>query len=190
MNKTVIVLNLYRQTNNLSLWQNLKILSSLGASVIISENIADVSLARNVSLSLAVDNLKNRDTVLLIDDDIVFNTLDAVKIVNQSRTLKRAVSGIYARSDKLLSAQRYNSDTFLTGLGFLAIPAEKLIEVKGDKFTVELEQTAYMFCNSHVANGKWVAEDYDLCIKLGGVLLSDTPVGHIKSTVLYPPIRT
>jgi hypothetical protein len=88
------------------------------------------------------------------------------------------------------------ADRWLTGLGCLAIPAAQLralAEQSPTFFPAPGAEAASLFVMPHLhpAPGSdalyWRAEDFALCLRLGGVALAELAVGHLKKgRVIYP----
>lgn len=155
---------------------------------------SDVSLARNRLLSLALTNLSempNIDMLLLLDDDIVFGPDDAAQLVAKARELNAPVSAVYTNIQGFVCAKRMNNDMYLTGLGFMALPVEALVELSERLEACEgPEGPIFPFCTSGPAleRGKriWESDDFSFCRRLGGVGLMPLAVGHCKNVPLYP----
>jgi hypothetical protein len=159
------------------------------------EGSSDVAFARNVALSFtcsAFDKNADRDVVLLVDDDMVFNLDQAREVCDVARKTRCPASAVYptAISEMAASRQWAPPGKWLAGLGFLAIPRENLLELarRSPSFVWRDNRTLYEFTNSalHLVDGqhRWYGEDYWLCHRLGGVNLLPIAVGHLKTVPL------
>jgi hypothetical protein len=168
-----------------------------GAGHIEQRDTGDVSLARNLALSMACQALQNgpHEAVLMIDDDMVFTPEQAEALVTHALSREVAASACYVLSDGRLAATHLSGDRWLTGLGFLAIPRSLLLAVasratrfrahRGSKdWVVEFTRS----CADLVMDGEphWDPEDYRFTRQLGGCELLPIAVGHVKKRVLLP----
>ena len=143
MKKTIVIFSSNREVE-----QRTKICLSqarqAGALLLEQRGTSDVSVARNIALTGACERLRERkhDTVLMVDDDMVWAPQDAQSIVTASRR-GTAVSAIYssytAQSETVSIAAQYipkerempkRRGSWVTGLGLIAIPAELLLELE------------------------------------------------------------
>ncbi len=186
-------------------------LTHAGAAYLAQSGCADVALARSVALTAACHTLRQlnehhlssitRDTVLMVDDDMVF-TLDQVQqLVTHARETGVAASAMYATTLGTLAATRLKraehdagaEQRWCTGLGLIAIPARLLLELERDSepfiFTND-RRTHTAFTWSKAEGGEWWSEDYTFCRRLGGVHLLPIGVGHLKTIPIYPDDET
>ena len=180
-----------------------------GWATYIQTGCADVALARNIALTAIVDQVPDDDqhAILMVDDDIVFTLQDAERICAMACDTGQAVSAIYSTSDGKLPAMQLKpkyseaETMFLTGLGFLAIPANCFHELAYDsEKTTHEGRELIVFTwtapanwderQSHENLSMWISEDYRLTLRLGGVLLAKLGVGHLKQVPLYPDKET
>jgi hypothetical protein len=173
--------------------QSFAALVAAGAGLIAQRETADVGLARNVALSMALLALRSgeHDVVLMADDDVVFGVGQAQELVDQARYSGRPCSGAYVLADGRLAA-RWTGETWHTGLGFLAIPAPVLVALAAtlptfrDGGPFELTEFTYAKSEPTPEGGRsWLPEDYRLCANLGGVRLLPVCVAHVKKRLLY-----
>jgi predicted small secreted protein len=160
------------------------------AEMIKQMGTSDVALARNIALTQAWNVLashKNLKTVLMIDDDMVFSKEDAYRVVKKSQDENVPVAGAFITQRGALAAKPWSKTMWQTGLAFLAIPADMLIDVAKRSKTVNTGEEVVVFTWSGEENGEWVPEDYRLCRRLGGVKILPVSIGHLKMTALYPP---
>lgn len=176
--------------------QVVQLCSQSGAQVMIESGSADVAYARNRALSFACDTLRNRpelETVLMVDDDMAFQLADAQRLIDRSRELVQAVSGVYATKTAHLAAQRWPEKPalWLVGLGCMAVPRVLLLELeqRSESFLTGTRRL-YEFTWCRAEAGSWVAEDYRLSMRLGGVHLEPVALGHVKKGVLWPDEET
>lgn len=191
-------------------------LTRAGAGYLTQSGCADVALARSVALTGACNALrqlneqhpsslnhhtKNRDTLLMVDDDMVFTLEQAQTLVDHSRATGVPASAMYATTLGTLAAARFKTmqhdaggpQRWLTGLGLIAIPAHALLELERDSetFSFTTDQKKHTaFTWSKAERGEWWSEDFTLCRRLGGVHLLPVGVGHLKTIPLYPDEST
>ncbi len=172
-------------------------LVAAGAGYIEQRDTSDVSLARNIALSLAVRSMVDgpHEAVLMIDDDMVFGRQHAEAAVAHALSRDAPTSACYVLPDGRLAASHLAGDRWLTGLGFLCIPRSQLFALaahspkfrpfRGSKdWMVEFTKS----CADQMFEGElhWETEDYRLTRRLGGVELLPIAVGHVKKRVLLP----
>lgn len=206
MNKTLLVIS-----TNRGLWpetlESVRALRNAGARLVQQEGSSDVSLARNHALSMAaialeLESGQSIDTILMVDDDIVFTTEDAQRLVDRCRETGGPCSGLYVQAGGQLAASRMPSHcrtrpggpmrpmrpgTWQVGLGFLAFSAAQLVELaeRSPSFTLRGARLRE-FTRSGAIDEDYVSEDYCLSRRLGGVELLTLEVGHLKMIPLYP----
>jgi len=195
MKNTLVVMSSNRevekQTRN-----TLQNLASQGAMLLMETGSADVAFARCRALSWACEKLREypeRDTVLMLDDDMDVPTETAQALVDKARELGRACSAVYATLTANVAASRWpdHPGLWLVGLGCVAIPRALLLELEQRSEAFEVDgrfYSAFTWCGPD--NGGWVAEDFRLSINLGGVHLCALPAGHIKKGALWPDDET
>ena len=170
-------------------------LTMAGCAVIPQEGTADVTLARNLALTAAVQALRagvTADVVLLVDDDMVFELSSVAAIATWVRGNQRAASAAYVMKDGTLAAH-FVGPRWHTGLGFLALPAAQLLRIadESEPFVGKPNGGLVLeFTRSGVitrdGGRRWLGEDYYFTERLGGVDLLPMAVGHVKSVVLLP----
>ncbi len=222
MNRTVIAISYNRHMQE-GTRACLMALMKAGAQLVQQTGSADVALARNMALTMALRSLVtlNRaraeqrppanihpaaeaqweaeplyDTVLMVDDDMVFTLDQAQELVTHARETGVGASAMYATMNGTLAATRLftpppEQQRWLVGLGLLAIPGALLQKVAkaSPSFDIHGEQQAE-FTWSATMRGRWYSEDYTLCRRLGGVHLLPIAVGHLKTIPLYPAEET
>ncbi len=166
-----------------------------GCPVVPQTGTADVTLARNIALTGAVQALRlgtPADVVLMVDDDMSFDLADVERIATHVRATKHATSAAYVMGDGRLAA-RFVGPRWHTGLGFLAMPAERLLALANEDALFIGKPDGgriYEFTRSAVVMRDgvriWSPEDYYLCEQLGGVNLIDLRVAHMKTVPLMP----
>jgi hypothetical protein len=156
-----------------------------GASLIHQVGSSCVATARNLALTSACSSLKaypHFNTVLMIDDDMVFTVNDVLQIVELSVNSKRAVSGIYVNAEGGATLKTIDN-LILSGLGMLAIPKDLLLDIESKSESVNGMR---VFTWVDTENGEWITEDFRLTLRLGGVILCPVKIGHLKKIVIYP----
>jgi len=171
---------------------------------------ADVALARCIALTAILDKVPDDPShvVLMVDDDMVFTPQQADALCEIAIATVRPVSGIYSTADgriaamQLIPADGNSSDQlYVTGLGFLAIPAPHLhLLAAQSERTWHAGKTLVAFTWSAPADseeraryknfGMWISEDYRLVSRLGGARLAKIGIGHQKTVPLYPDEET
>lgn len=207
MNRTVIAIS-YNRSMQEGTRACLMALMNAGAQLVQQTGSADVALARNMALTMALRSLvtlnrseklapaEHFDTVLMVDDDMVFTLAQAQELVTHARETGVGASAMYATMNGTLAATRLftpppEPQRWLVGLGLLAIPGALLQKVAkaSPAFDIHGEQQAE-FTWSATMRGRWYSEDYTLCRRLGGVHLLPIAVGHLKTVPLYPHEET
>jgi hypothetical protein len=195
MNKTIVLISSNRgmepETRAL-----VSTLQRAGGLLLLETGSADVAYARNRGLSFACEALREyteRDTVLMIDDDMSFSGETAQLLVDRSRELGIAVSGAYATKTSKLAGCRWPEapGRWLVGLGGIAIPRALLLSLEAASVSFESAGrflSQFTWCSAE--NGGWVAEDYRLSKRLGGVHLEPVGLGHVKKGELWPDDET
>lgn len=153
------------------------------------------SMAFDMVLEATADVGDQIDTVLCIDDDMVFPAQAATDLVRDSRLRAHPVSGVAMTQDGSLAARQLpvwlgTEPRWLTGLAFMAVPLAALRKVGGE---LELVGKTRPWCltGGHARMpGEWIGEDFWFCLHFGGVILSPIPVGHLKQLPLWPDDET
>jgi hypothetical protein len=193
MKRTLILLPTYSGSPEQETQDSLKALK--GVPVLRLPGCSDVTLARNRLLTQAVEMVRANseiETLLCLDDDIVFSVSDAEGVVNLSRNMRLPVSAVYTSVQQKICAMSFElTGLHLAGMGFLAIPSVLLLEL-AERLEPCLgpEGDILPFCTSGPwFNGRrniWQSDDYSFCRRLGGVYLAPIAVGHVKKVPLYP----
>lgn len=170
-----------------------------GACFLEQRDTGDVALARNLALTKAIRVLEQSayDVILMIDDDMVFNTDQVQFIIERVRETKKAASGCYVLGNGYMAAQQMKSGLWQTGLGFLAIHRQALFKLANEvpvfaankeaKFpTIQFTTTG--FTTDAMGTQYFEPEDFCLTRRLGGVELLPIPIGHVKKRVLLPDV--
>lgn len=174
-------------------------LTAAGARVLIQRGSACVAAARNIALSGACEYLRaheNVDTVLMVDDDMLFTLEHAVSVVAAARFNGVATSAMYATLVTTLAAMRLpraasETQRWLTGLGFIAVPRALLLALEASSETFSFYKQPFReFTWACVEDGLWMSEDFRLTKRLGGAHLLPVAVGHLKTLPLYPDPHT
>ncbi len=202
MRKTLIVTSSNRAMDR-ETYDSIAQLTKLGARHVRQTGSADVTFARNAALSMAchamrlVQDTAPIDTVLMVDDDMVFQLSDATALIQESRTRGVPCSAVYVTINQIPACYAWKKaddgkQLWWVGLGLLAIPASMLLELEqaSDQFYYKgagsPEQSYRVFCSSGARAGIWISEDYSLCERLGGVHLLPIEAGHRKTITLWP----
>ena len=201
MNRTIVAIS-YNRSMQEATRSTLGEFIRAGAKLVQQTGSADVSLARNQALTLAIRALAtlNRelspaehfDTVLMIDDDIACSLADAQELVTHARVAGVPASAMYSTIDAKLAGTRLftppgERSRWVVGLGLLAIPAPVLIKLAKASVKFDLKgEDQIEFTWSGTIRGKWHSEDYTFCRRLGGVHLLPIPVAHMKTIPIYP----
>jgi len=214
MNRTVIAIS-YNRSMQEATRKTLGALMGAGAKLVQQTGSADVSLARNQALTMALRVLAslNRerlntkppldqlpewaapplfDTVLMIDDDIACTVDQAQELVTHARETGVPASAMYSTINAALAGTRLftppgERSRWVVGLGLLAIPAAVLVKLAKASVHFDLHgEEQVEFTWSGTIRGKWHSEDYTFCRRLGGVHLLPIPVAHMKTIPLYP----
>lgn len=160
------------------------------AELIKQMGTSDVALARNIALTVASQVLrenKNLVTVLMIDDDMTFEKVDAYRVIEQSQKTKLPVAGAFVTQRGTLAAKPFTKTKWQTGLAFLAIPSDMILELWNKSKSVMAPEATKVFTWSGEDYGEWVPEDYRLCRRLGGVNILPVSIGHLKNIAVFPP---
>ncbi len=188
-----------------------------GAAYVPQTGSADVALARCYALTGACDALRvlnkmvqeaaaagrakrpDYDTVLMVDDDMLFELDQAQELINYTRKNAVPASALYATITGGIAAMPMpgkvtlpgEKGLWLAGLGLLAIPAWMLLRLEAESETfVTLQGTKRAFTSSTCRDGRWYSEDFELCHRLGGVHLLPIAIGHLKTIPIYPDDET
>lgn len=178
---------------------SLQVLRRAGAGFLLQAGVPDVAMARCQALSFACEALRgdaaDRDVVLMLDDDMEVDLDAAQAVVTQARIRKCATAAAYATKMSTLAGTRWKESPipgrWLVGLGCVAIPSRLLLHLEKRSESFEIQgkvYSAFTWCGPE--KGTWVAEDYRLSIRLGGVDLLPIAVGHIKKATLLPDDET
>lgn len=194
MNRTLIVVSSNREWEQATK-DSVKELRKAGAQLLHESGSSCVTFARNRALSLACEALRgacaDRDAVLMLDDDMDVSLETAQRVVDAARSTGVPASAAYATIVGTLAGSRWHGapapQLWRTGLGCLAIPVAALLELERASESFEMRGKVYSeFTWTGAEAGEWVAEDFRLCMQLGGVQLLPVAVGHIKKWPIWP----
>jgi len=195
MKQTLIVMSAYTGEMEPETRESLTVLRRAGAGFLMQAGVPDVAVARCQALSFACEALRgeaaDRDVVLMLDDDMEVELETAQTVVTQARIRKCATAAAYATKMSTLAGTRWKAGPtpgrWLVGLGCVAIPKRLLFELEAQSESFEIRGKAYSaFTWCGPEKGTWIAEDYRLSMRLGGVALLPVAAGHIKKTTLLP----
>lgn len=152
--------------------------------------ITGLGLARNVTLDAALDKAlaDGRDTIVMVDDDMIFSADDVQRLVDLSREFGAPTSAVYVTAGHKIAAMplrpadRWDEARWLVGLGLVAIPTTLVQALKDESLRGVQGITVYTWegpCEKH----SWLGEDYRLFDRLGGAILAPVSVGHRKKHV-------
>lgn len=200
MKTTLLVISSNREWEH-ETKESVRELRKAGAQLLHESGSSCVTFARNRALSLACEALRgacaDRDTILMLDDDMQVSLETAQLVVDATRLNGIPAAAAYATVVGTLAASRWHDapqpepeapiKLWRTGLGCLAIPAKLLLELERDSASFAMRGKVYSeFTWTGAEAGEWVAEDFRLCMQLGGVQLLPLAVGHIKKWPIWP----
>ena len=170
-------------------------LQQRGARLMVSQGNADVAAGRNLVMTRCLRDAvaTGCDVMLCVDDDMVCDAQHVVELVGRARATGVAHSGVYSTAASALAATQMPSGRYLVGMGMLAIPVPLLQSLAEKLGTIMAYQDLDMvpFCQSGPIGGRWVSEDYQFCLRLGGVVLDHrAPCGHLNTVALWPDDET
>lgn len=202
MENTLLVCSSNRQIDERTR-QCIVALTRLGMPFLHQKGSADIAYARNLALTAACDFLDKHPemkTVLMVDDDMTFTPEQALDLIMHSRSTGVPASGVYGTLNGIVAGIRHRNikpQLWLVGLGLLAVPREKLMILRDASVRYETNDQsefkhAYQFTWTGVdpETSQWVAEDFRLCERFGGVHLLPIPLGHVKSVEIFPDEST
>ncbi len=194
MKKTLVLMSSNREMEH-ETRRSLKELTKLGAAFLHEQGSSDVAFARCRALSFACEHLRgdlaDRDVVLMLDDDMEVDSETAQLVVDAARQSAKACAAAYATRTSKLAATRWKDGLWQVGLGCVAVPAHLLLELEQSSESFEVMGKAYSaFTWCGPERGAWIAEDYRLSMRLGGVRLLPLAVGHIKKGSIWPDDET
>lgn len=197
MQKTVVVIVSHRGLAH----ETYESLAALNCpSKLILRGCPDQSKARSMAFDEALKSTTNTaiDTILALDDDMVFEVATIQALVDHSRLTQECCSAVAVGQAGQVCAKPLRQLVlipgdpvrWLTGLACLAIPRARL-----EALRPKLPETGGIaeWCRSgaHPAYpGEWLGNDFWFCHHFGGVLLVPVPVGHMKVTAYWPDART
>lgn len=170
-------------------------LEQLGAGRMDLAGVSDVALARNLLLTSGLDSAEKERTVfLLVDDDMSFSEAQAQLVIDAAEQGAYPVSAVYATSAATLAHTRRPDGRWWSGLGFLAIRREQLLELSRRLQPLRgMNGVMFMpFCQSRasVDGERWLSEDYWFCEQFNGVELLPIGVAHYKAMPISPDQHT
>ncbi len=201
-------------------------LAALGAPTMLYNGLADVALARSLFMTRVLYNAHTvtpamiqgppkpppgRDVLLLVDDDMLFQPEVVQELVSHCRMHQRAVSAAYVTNRGGLAAMPMpDGKGWLVGLGLIAIPMVKLVELAARSTKCSTVNKEALFELTWTGSPKrtmghsgpfaeggitvdqidglvpWLSEDYRLCYRLGGVDMLPLKAAHLKMRALLP----
>jgi hypothetical protein len=134
----------------------------------------------------AVELAPSIDTVLCVDDDMIFEPEQAKAVVELSRREAALVSGIALSTAEILCARPLpkriigSQQKWVSGFGFLAVPVAELVRV-APRLPVCGGLRVWCQTGEHPEYpGEWIGEDFWFCSHFGGVIMAPIAVGHQK----------
>lgn len=159
---------------------------------------ANICKARSIAFDQALAATEGTpiDTLLCIDDDMVFSRENAQRVVDRSRVANWPVSAVAVTRDGVLAAvpvppmPSQPRKLWYTGLAFMAVPRQLLVTV-GNVLEARKERLdgirPWCLTGEHpFFPGRWTGEDFWFCAHFGGVELAPIGVGHLKWMPLVP----
>lgn len=172
---------------------------------------SDVALARNIQLSRAWEQRGDCSYILLLDDDMQIDEESLWALLNHVLESVQPAFLVYVDGKGrpcCMSAEDALGRYFLAGLGAMCLPIGALEELQDRSDLVDAGPNGkfWAFTSSDVAfsssvkrngkvlnvgplTGRWLSEDYQLCLRLHHCGFTLTPVGtagHFKRVALYP----
>lgn len=168
---------------------------------------ANICKARSIAFDQALQATEGTpiDTLLCIDDDMVFSPADAQRLVDLSRAARWPVSAVAVTKEGVLAARpvppwilKLERDLgaperrlWFTGLAFMAVPRGTLACAARDLDESEMPKLdgirQWCMTGEHPGcPGQWMGEDFWFCSHFGGVELAPIGVGHLKWMPLVP----
>lgn len=177
--------------------QCIRALVNRGARDLVLDGLTDVALARNCALTAAAELTRQHRELaawLLVDDDMAWQVEAAEDLLIAAIVSGRPTSGVYMTNAGYPAVTpKGQGIPNLTGLGFFALPARRLLELEqasqwaerghGQKFRV------FTQCGLN-AQGVWRSEDYHLCERLGDVDVAPVWAVHLRTVPLTPSQET
>lgn len=160
-------------------------------SQVILKGVADVSRARSQAFDQVLELTEDTpiDTVLCIDDDMLFPPEAARGIIERSRMSGHPVSGCAVTEKGMLAARPLKPNDrsrWLTGLACMAVPRARLVEL-APTLPVLGETRAWCLSGPHPELPlMWTGEDVWFCLHFGGVELAPIAFGHVKAMPIWP----
>lgn len=196
MDRTVVVVVTHRGLCD----ETQEAIAKLGCpSILKVKGLANLAKARSIAFEKAIDATEGTpiDTILSIDDDMVFAPKDVVDLVGHSRTVAECCAGVALNHEGQLTARPLaplvvvpgSPVRWLTGLACMAIPRLRMTRIRP---TLPVVGGIPQWCQTGAHPdypGEWLPEDFWFCQHFRGVILLPVPIGHIKPMPLWPDER-
>jgi hypothetical protein len=136
------------------------------------------------------------DTVLLLDDDMVFEKQTILRLVELSRLHNECVSAVALSQAGIVAARPHEPliarvrKRWLTGLSCMAVPLGRLRTAAAELRTIGGVREWCLTGEHPRLPGEWIGEDMWFCLHFDGVELAPLGVGHLKSTAIWPDEAT
>lgn len=162
-------------------------LQDYALSWFITEGVADLCLARNVTLSRALK--AKTDIILWVDDDMVFEAETVLSIVEMAFASRGPVAARYVARDGS-PAHAVIQGVNVAGMGLMAVPCSRVPTANGHFVYNGNEECLVWFWGEAFTDWQsdspiWLGEDYRHCAMMGGVKLMGR-AGHRKEVILWP----
>lgn len=168
-------------------------------SIIKVKGMSNLPKARSLAFDQALQASEGTpiDTILAIDDDMLFKAKDVVDLVEHSRTTGELCTGIALASDGKLCARPVKQMVlvpgaplrWMTGIFCMAIPRIRLARVAPTLPVVGGIREWCQTGNHPAFPNEWFPEDFWFCHHFGGVVLLPIPIGHLKPMPIWPDER-
>lgn len=169
-------------------------ISDCKVPLLTQSGITGVGMARNVTLASVLEAAleSDVDTVVMVDDDMVFTPETVQTLVDLSRQWLTPASAIYMTGDEKIAAMPYGDPSddwlaarWLVGLGLVAIPTARLADLRARSTVSVMGVPSYTWegpCDRH----SWLGVDYRLFERMGGAIMAPVLAGHVKPTIIIP----
>jgi len=196
MQKTCIVITSHRGLED----ETADCLNALNCpSIIKLKGLANLDKARSIAFDKAFQGTEGTpvDTILSLDDDMLFAPESAQALVEASRQTGELCSAVYLTAQGTVAARAIPVEVeipgapirWLVGLGALAIPRRKMAEIRPMLREIGGIPAWCQTGNHPSFDGEWLNEDYWFCHSLGGALLVPVAFGHLKKLPIWPDGR-
>jgi hypothetical protein len=170
-------------------------------SIIKLRGMANLPKARSHAFDQALTATEGTeiDTVLCLDDDMVFKTEEIVRLVDFARTRNELVSAVALSHAGIVAARPHTPlvtrvrKRWLSGLSCMAIPLARLRQAAQNLSLVHGKLLPRPWCltgEHEQLPGEWIGEDLWFCLHFDGVEMVPIAVGHLKPIAIWPDDAT